>query len=214
MKPDLSGWGATLLRPLPGGARSRLWLCERAGSWFVARAVHEGETGLRWQDRVQAMAGRCGMTVARMVPAASGAFARGGVVLEPFLVGTPAHGADLAALAPGIARLHRATRDWPQRPGYRAAMLPHGLAARLPVPLGRVAVVHGDLHPGNLLRLPTGRLALIDWEEARVDAARLDRMALAQRPSLAAEVVACWHAEPARARRLARRAMAGATAPA
>ena len=136
------------------------------------------------------------------------------MVLEPFLEGMPGRGADLAALAPCIARLHRATQDWPQRPGYREAMLPFGLAARLPMPLGPVAVVHGDLHAGNVLRLPSGRLALIDWEEARVDAVRVDRMALARRPSLAAEVMACWHAEPARARRLARRAMAGATGPA
>jgi hypothetical protein len=98
------------MRQMPGGARSRLWLVERADGLWLARAVAAGEPSQRWQDRVQALAQRCGIAVARMRPTASGAFAAGGIVLEPFLDGLPGRAADLAAPAPRLRRWHAATR--------------------------------------------------------------------------------------------------------
>jgi hypothetical protein len=208
-----------VLRAFPGGARSRLWLVGRPDGLWLARAVTAGEPSLRWQDQVQAMTQRCGIAVARMRPTASGAFAAGGIVLEPFLDSLPGRAEDLTALAPRLRRWHAATRGTGPRPGLAAAAaaaarLPPGLArrCRMALPQGPRTAVHGDLHPGNLLRLPGGGLALVDWEEARRDAAAVDEVALRgglaggrRAAALAPEVVACWQAEPARARALARR---------
>ncbi|NJM84354.1 MAG: aminoglycoside phosphotransferase family protein, partial [Tabrizicola sp.] len=78
------------------------------------------------------------------------------------------------------------------------------------MPLARPeAAIHGDVHAGNLLRLGDGRLALIDWEEARLGPVAQDLGygpgAEARASHAAAEVSACWRAEPGRARAMARR---------
>ncbi|MEH0971804.1 phosphotransferase [Micromonospora sp. CPCC 205546] len=90
--------------------------------------------------------------------------------------------------------LHRLTRGWPQRPGWRSstdllhaetgtridlgAMPPESVArcraawARL---TGRqTCVVHGNPNnPGNV-RMTASRVALIDWDESHVDVPDLD----------------------------------------
>jgi len=54
-----------------------------------------------------------------------------------------------------------------------------------------------------------GDPALIDWDEARIGDVRLDlgfaRDAAGRAAHAAAEMVACWRAEPARGRMMARR---------
>jgi aminoglycoside phosphotransferase (APT) family kinase protein len=80
-------------------------------------------------------------------------------------------------------------------------------ALQMPVP--EVSAVHGHVHPGNVLRLASGGLALIDWEEAQIGDLRLDLGFSADATGRAAhaalELRACWWAEPDRARKMARR---------
>jgi hypothetical protein len=60
-----------------------------------------------------------------------------------------------------------------------------------------------------MIRLPDGRLALVDWEEARRDVVGADLGALdnwhgAKRAHAAVELSACWQREPIRGRSMAR----------
>ena len=200
----LEAWGADVLGPLPGGARSQLWRVEVAGKRCVARRVSVGEPSLRWLARLQTVAVAQGLRLAPMIPASGGALTVAGWTVEPWLEGQPGTAADLPGLRRTLRRMHRATRFWPARPG----LVPR-LPLRLGVDPGDQAAVHGDVHPGNVLRLAGGGLALIDWEEARVGDTRLDlgfaREAAARAAHAAAEVAACWRAEPERARMMARR---------
>ena len=101
---------------------------------------------------------------------------------------------DWRRVAETLRRLHRLTKGWPQRPGWRSstdllnaetgtkvdlgAMPPEGVArcraawARF---VGRpTCVVHGNpTNPGNV-RMTTNRVALIDWDESHVDVPELD----------------------------------------
>src|SRR5215210_7839766 len=101
--------------------------------------------------------------------------------------------ADWCRVADTLRQLHRLTRGWPQRPGWRSstdlleaeagtkvdlgAMPAEGVArcraawARL---IGRdTCVVHGDPNPGNI-RITPDRVAMIDWDESHVDVPDLD----------------------------------------
>jgi len=107
--------------------------------------------------------------------------------------GPPETEADWRRVADTLRELHRLTRGWPQRPGWRSstdllhaetgtkidlgAMPPEGVArcraawARL---VGRrTCVVHGDPNARNV-RMTPGRVALIDWDESHVDVPDLD----------------------------------------
>ncbi len=198
-------WGATVLGPMRGGARSRLWRVEIGGRQFVARQSLAGEPSLRWLWRLQSVAMREGVRLAPMLPSRSGALIVAGWTVEPLLDGVSGSVADLAEVRRALRRMHRATRGWPERPGAVAK-----LPVRLPPQSSAAqAAVHGDVHVGNLLRLAVGGVALIDWEEARIGDLRLDlgfpRNAAGRAAHAAAEVQACWWAEPGRARMMARR---------
>jgi Ser/Thr protein kinase RdoA (MazF antagonist) len=96
-------------------------------------------------------------------------------------------------VADTLRELHRLTRGWPQRPGWRSstdllhaetgtkidlrALPPEGVA-RCRAAWARLAgaptcVVHSDPTPGNV-RMTADRVALIDWDESHVDAADYD----------------------------------------
>lgn len=215
MRDILAGWGGgEILGALGGGARSRLFRVRTGGGLHVLREGRESAPSLRWLDSVHARAERAGLVVPRLVPTLSGALSARGWTLEIWLDGQPARTADVARIAPAIRQFHRLTRDVAPRPGLpdvgARCDLPRTLARRCARVAGRggMAAVHGDLHPGNLLRLPGGRLALVDWEEARRDLVAYDEAALSGDPlhplRLAYEVAAGWSAEPAHARRCAR----------
>ena len=82
-------------------------------------------------------------------------------------------------------------------------------------PTATDVILHGDVHPGNILRLSDGTLGLIDWEECRRGPAWMDLDPLGPgndrgpcRDGIHAayEARAGWHVEPDHARRMARRA--------
>ena len=123
-------------------------------------------------------------------------------------------------MASVLREVHRLTHGWAQRPGWRSstdfllaesgtkvdlgAMPPEGVArcraawARL---AGRpTSVVHGDPNPHNV-RLTADRVALIDWDEARVDVSDLDLVLPYNAADLpadaldsAAQALAAWEA--------------------
>jgi len=243
LRADLEGsdgWGELrVIRPLPGGNRRSALLVERGGERFVARMTHRCSEALAWLDAVQHRARQTGLIVPELMRSERGAWVENGVTLERWIEGRPADARSLTRLHGLLRDFHAATRDLPQRPGFASSIalvrqqrggdvdlegMPDDLVTICRAAWERLSdagrsVVHGDLHRDNVLETPDGRVALVDWDEARVDASVLDEVALSAalggrpRPGWEAaeaaleawEVAACWRIEPAYARRLAER---------
>jgi hypothetical protein len=211
-------------------------LIERAGERLVAKTTRRTPGAISWLTRVHEQATAAGFIVPRFVPSQQGELVVDGVTVEQWLEGSPASPQERQGAVPLLRAFQGATRNWAQRPGFASsrallqkqqggdvdlAAMPQDLvemcrAAWRELVFEPVSVVHGDLNVQNLLRTPEGRLALIDWDEARVDASILDEVALAPRDDMgemrweramraleAWEVTVSWHIEPAYAHRLA-----------
>ncbi len=192
----LERWGAdaTRLEPLTGGVANDVWSVRVGGRLAVARLGARSDADLAWETGLLRHLDRAGLTVPVPIPAADGRLFAGGLVVMTYLEGGPPETpADWRRVAGTLRELHRLTRNWPQRPGWRSsadllhaetgtkvdlgAMPPEGVArcraawARL---AGRpTCVVHGDPNPRNV-RITAGRVALIDWDESHVDVPDLD----------------------------------------
>jgi hypothetical protein len=164
------------------------------GHLAVGRLGARSDADLAWETELLQHLDREGLTVPVPIPTTDGRlFADGLVVMTYVEGGPPETEADWRRVADTLRRLHRLTRGWPQRPGWRSstdllhaetgtkidlgAMPPEGVArcraawARL---IGRqTCVVHGDPNPRNI-RMTADRVALIDWDEAHVDVPDLD----------------------------------------
>jgi aminoglycoside phosphotransferase (APT) family kinase protein len=123
-------------------------------------------------------------------------------------------------VAETLREVHRLTRGWPQRPGWRSSTdllsaetgtridltaMPADGVARCRAAWSRLArrptsVVHGDPNPRNI-RITAERVALIDWDESHVDVPDLD-LALPHNAAgledaaydIAAQASAAWEA--------------------
>ena len=158
------------------------------------------------------LARRTGFRAPWLMPTGNGGLSHKGWTLETRIEGRPATRSELRALVPMIRRLHRALSVLPSRP-HPGPLLPVHPALRRARRTGPSGIIHGDLCPPNVLFAPGRPPGLIDWDESRHDLVALDPAALGgrvtvmeQRLALLAEIAACWHVEPVRARRLARHA--------
>lgn len=233
----LGEWGADAIRlePLAGGVANDVWAVRVGGGRAVARLGGRSDADLRWEADLLRHLDRNGIAVPVPIPTLDGRPFVHGLTVMPFLEGEPPETrADWRRVAGVLRGLHEVTRDWPQRPGWRSsldllhedagtridltAMPPEGVVrcraawARLG---GRATcVVHGDVNPGNV-RVTAGRVALIDWDETRVDVPVLDlvlphdagglegrELEVASQASAAWEAAICWDDDHAR-RRLA-----------
>jgi Ser/Thr protein kinase RdoA (MazF antagonist) len=193
----LERWGDGAVRgePLTGGVGvNEVWTVYVGGRLAVGRLGRRDDADLAWETDLLRHLHRAGMPVPVPIPTADGRLFAGGLVVMTYVEGTPPEtAADWRRIADTLRRLHRLTRGWPQRPGWRSctdllhadtgtrvdlgAMPPEGVRrcraawARL---AGRpTCVVHGDPNPGNI-RMTADRVTLIDWDESHVDAPDLD----------------------------------------
>jgi Ser/Thr protein kinase RdoA (MazF antagonist) len=192
----LKRWGddVTRVERLAGGVANQVWSVRIKGQLAVGRLGARSDADLAWETDLLRHLHREGLTVPAPIATTDGRlFADGLVVMTYVEGGPPETEADWRRVADMLRQLHRLTRDWPQRPGWRSsidllnaetgtridlgAMPPEGVArcraawARL---AGRqTCVVHGDPNPGNI-RMTADRVALIDWDEAHVDVPDLD----------------------------------------
>ena len=237
LKPDeveqaLRPWGEFLfLHALAGGYRNAAFLVERNGKHYVAKTSRRSEHALAWLTRVHAAAQTAGFVVPGLVPSQHGRLLENTFTLEPYLTGRPFTTPELPTLRPYLERFHDLTCGFSQRPGF-ASSLDLLVAERggdvdfRPMPAKLVqtcreawlvfqheaqSVIHGDLNPSNLL-WTADSLALLDWDESRVDAPSFDLLALNNRAALSAaerrgldawEVAVCWLIEPEHARNIA-----------
>jgi Ser/Thr protein kinase RdoA (MazF antagonist) len=229
----LSAWGpARRVRHLGGGNRNEVAEIELAGHRLVARRTRRPAASLAWEVRLLAHLARCGLRVPRVVPTPDGRGHVAGVVVMTWLDGRPPGPGDWPAVAATLRAVHAATRGWPQRPGSASTRQLLTTDRGGDVDLTRMpadaveacrrawaalsgapeAVVHGDPGPANI-RIADGRVGLLDWDEARVDATDLDlaelpgpelppeRLAVARTAATAWEAANGWTVEPSYARR-------------
>jgi len=176
------------------------------------------------------MLGAGGVAVPETVTTADGRDHSDGILVQRLIPGAPPAGdTDWQRVIAAIAVVHEMTVGWPQRPGFAsaqellqgdtggdvdlAAMPPE--SARLvrdswrPALGGCECVVHGDLGAGNVL-VTDEQVALIDWDEARVDVPAFDFAHVPEHLAIpvggnrrdivtagvAWEAATCWVAEP------------------
>jgi Ser/Thr protein kinase RdoA (MazF antagonist) len=189
-------WGedAVRIERLTGGMANDVWSLRVRGTLAVGRLGTRSDADLAWEAALLRHLDRAGLTVPVPIPTTDGRLFAEGLTVMPYLEGGPPETeGDWRRVADTLRDLHRLTRGWPQRPGWRssrdllyvdtgtkidlAAMPPEGVA-RCRAAWARLAgrdpcVVHGDLNPRNI-RMTVERVALIDWDESRVDAPDLD----------------------------------------
>jgi Ser/Thr protein kinase RdoA (MazF antagonist) len=192
----LAQWGDDVARieRLAGGVANDVWSVRVNGQLAVARRGARSDADLAWETALLQHLDREGLTVPAPLPTTDGRLFADGVVVMTYVEGGPPTTAtDWRRVADTLRHLHRLTAGWPQRPGWRSstdllyaesgtrinlgAMPPEGVA-RCRAAWARIvgqptAVVHGDPNPRNI-RITADRVALIDWDEARVDISTLD----------------------------------------
>jgi Ser/Thr protein kinase RdoA (MazF antagonist) len=193
----LEQWGDDVARiePLTGGVGvNEVWSVRVNGQLAVARLGRRSDVDLAWETALLQFLDREGLTVPVPIATTDGRLFVDGLVVMTYVEGGPPETeADWRRVADTLGQLHRLTRGWPQRPGWRSstdllhaetgtkidlgAMPAEGVVrcraawARL---TGRqTCVVHGDPNAGNI-RVTADRVAMIDWDESHVDVADLD----------------------------------------
>jgi Ser/Thr protein kinase RdoA (MazF antagonist) len=197
------GWGALALwgndavrtERLPGGVANDVWSVRVRGEIAVGRLGTRSDADLAWEADLLRHLDREGLTVPMPIPTTDGRLFAHGLTVMRYIEGAPPETeADWRRVARTLREVHRLTRGWPQRPGWRSssdllhaqsgtkidlAAMPAEAVARCRaawarLPGSRACVVHGNpANPGNVLAT-ADRIALIDWDEAHVDSPDLD----------------------------------------
>ena len=235
LERSLAAWeGCRLIRPLEGGFRNKVYLAERNGEYLVIKTTRRSEAALSWLFAVQERAREAGFIVPEFVLGDTGRLDVEGVIAETFIEGEPLSLADKPEVLRLIKAFHSKTVDMSQRPGFASArdllsqerggdvdltQMPPELVKMCrevwqTLPDEPNVVVHSDLNVTNLLRTSSGKIALLDWDETRVDAPFFDCAVLSDSLNpqekqilIAWEVAVSWHLEPEYARRQARELM-------
>jgi Ser/Thr protein kinase RdoA (MazF antagonist) len=171
-----------------------VWSVRVDGHVAVGRLGTRSDADLAWETGLLRHLDREGLPVPLPIATKTGRLFADGLVVMTFVDGGPPDTErDWRRVADMLRELHRVTRGWPQRPGWRSstdllytetgtkidlgAMPAEGVArcraawARLD---GRqTCVVHGDPNPGNI-RMTSDGVTMIDWDEAHVDVPDLD----------------------------------------
>lgn len=192
----LDSWGDEVVRveQLTGGVANEVWRLRVDGRLAVGRLGTRSDADLAWETELLRHLDSKGLAVPIPIATTDGRDFVDGLVVMTHLDGRPPDTeADWRRVADALRSLHRATRNWPQRPGWSSSTdlltvetgtkvdlreMPAEGVARCRAAWERVTdretcVVHGDPNAGNVLISPNG-VALIDWDEAHVDVPLLD----------------------------------------
>lgn len=187
---SVAAWAGVELRgPLTGGARNQIMWAERGSERLVVRHSGRFVPALEWELDLLEFLDVRGIEVPRLVATDDGRRHVDGVLIYRFIDGRPPRdrGEWRRAVAV-LTAVHDMTVGWPQRPGFatsrqlltsdrggdvRLDAMPQEAveairAAWRPVITGAECVNHGDVGAGNILVTDAG-IALLDWDESRVD---------------------------------------------
>jgi Ser/Thr protein kinase RdoA (MazF antagonist) len=231
---DVRAWrGLRLDAPIEGGHRNEVWSGTLDGRRVAVRRSRRAPASLAWElDLLESLTAR-GFVVPALVRAADGSRSVGGVVVQEWIDGRqPDTREDWYRVAAELQRMHRDMSDTPQRPGCLTVpelgrhavsvdadlrLVPEDAAATAlhvfrSVRHAPVSLVHGDPCAANVRLDDAGRVALLDWDQSRVDVVWHDLSNLgiqvldddqhrhARRLSDAWEAVNAWVTEPNYAR--------------
>jgi Ser/Thr protein kinase RdoA (MazF antagonist) len=242
-RPPIDLWDVSAsLSPLVGGHRNVAFRTHGLTENLVFKTSRRTSEAIAWLGRVLPLAEQSGFIVPRPIKSKTGRVIEHGWTCEPFLPGKPFRQADMNRLASPLKLFQAATAAIGQRPGFLAArdFVHHDSGgdldlSRMPPDLSAlcraawrqieqqpVCAVHGDLTAGNLLLTADNRIAVLDWDESRVDAAVFDTCQVdpnnagttIEMAVIAWEVACSWHIEPDYAGKLAgkfRKLMSGQT---
>jgi Ser/Thr protein kinase RdoA (MazF antagonist) len=219
----LGQWGEDAVRvePLSGGVANDVWSVRVDGQLAVGRLGRRSDADLAWEIGLLQHLDREGLTVPVPIPTTAGRLFVDGLVVMTYVKGGPPETkADWRRVADTLRKLHRVTKGWPQRPGWRSSTdllnadrgtridltaMPPEAVVRCRAAWARLAgrqtsVVHGDPNPRNI-RMTADRVAMIDWDESHVDVPDLD-LALPHNAAgldegaydIAAQASAAWEA--------------------
>ena len=190
-------WGddAQRIEKLTGGMSNDVWSVRVGGELAVARLGTRSDADLTWEAELLLHLDRNGMTVPVPIPTRDGRLFADGLVVMKFMEGGPPRSAaDWRRVAATCRELHRLTKGWPQRPGWRSSTdlleaetgtridlgkMPEEAVVRCRAAWARLVgretrVVHGNPNSPHNVRMTADRVALIDWDEAHVDVPDLD----------------------------------------
>ena len=217
-------WGedAARIERLAGGVANDVWSVRVHGRLAVGRLGQRSGADLEWEAKLLQHLDHQGLTVPVPIPTTDGRlFADGLMVMTYVEGGPPETEADWRRVADALRQLHRVTRGWPQRPGWRSSTdllcaetgtridltaMPPEAVVRCRAAWARLAgrptcVVHGDPNPRNI-RMTADRVGLIDWDESHIDVPDLDLGSLphnaagleARAHDIAVQASAAWEA--------------------
>lgn len=220
----LRQWGdpVTRIEPLAGGVANDAWSVRVGGRLAVGRLGARSDADLAWETELLQHLDREGLIVPVPIPTTDGRLFADGLVVMTYVEGEPPESeADWHRVADALRKLHRLTREWPQRPGWRSSTdllhtengtridlgsMPAEGVARCRAAWRRLAgrptcVVHGNPNHAGNVRVTADRIGLIDWDESHVDVADLD-LALPHNAAgldddayqIAAQASAAWEA--------------------
>ncbi len=226
--PPIGLWNVdAAIEPLPGGHRNIAFRTSGLDQDLVFKTTRRSEDALRWLIPVWDAVEHAGCAVPRLMTSRNGVFCEQGWTCEPYFRGTHLPSDKMTTLMPIIKQMHLACATLPQRPGFSSATdlitrnsggdvdlttMPQDLVATCRTHWAGLTdlaetAIHADITPTNTLALPDGRIALLDWDEARKDAAIFDLGPLGagehKLARLAWEVACSWTLEPDHAKRLA-----------
>ena len=225
----LKAWGEwQVLRELEGGYRNKVYLVKNGDELAVAKTTGRSKEALEWLEPVFDSAEEAGFVVPRFIKTKNGNISFEGITLETFIEGKAFTSEEMPVILPLLERFHHKTADVAQRPDFASSLdllreprggdvnlshMPKGLVKRCRDAWEALeghpqSAIHGDINPSNLLHMSDDRVALLDWDEARVDASIFDMSFIKtsedlRRAFLAWEVATCWLVEPSYAKTLA-----------
>jgi Ser/Thr protein kinase RdoA (MazF antagonist) len=196
----------------------------RKRAYFVAKTTTRTEVQAMWLLAVHQQAKAAGLITPELIPSDGGTLVANGMTLETFIPGHHPTALPCHSLADKLSHFHTLCQELPQRPGFASAAdllqqlqggdidltrMPGALIhccrrAWLHLQHEPTTVIHGDLNPSNIIVTPENGLALIDWDEARVDSVMFDTIALQPATSrstldaqahLAFEIASSWQRE-------------------
>jgi Ser/Thr protein kinase RdoA (MazF antagonist) len=232
---NVDAWpGLQLVNPAIGGHRNEVWFGELCDRTVSVRQSCRSEASLAWELQLLCTLSNRGFLVPAPIACNIGTLSHDGVVVQEWIDGhEPSSDDEWSLVATELMRLHASCADVAQRPGCMAVTdltaTSRSVDAEMSaiptdatdVILGifnsyrhiSVSLIHGDPNASNIRITNDGRVALLDWDESRVDVVWHDLSNLgiqvlgdadhagAQRLSNSWEAANAWTAEPGYAQR-------------